>query len=212
MRRSALLLAVVLASTACAQTTEQPSNQLKWLSWSDDVFSRAKREQRFVLLDLEAVWCHWCHVMDVTTYRDPKVIDLLNKKYLTVRADQDARPDLSNRYEDYGWPATVVFDANGQEIIKRQGYLSPAEMASVLQAIIDDPSPGPSVEPEERVEYSSSALLTPAVRAQLQKTHLEQYDQQHGSWGTGNKYLDWDSVEYALALARQGDAQEERMA
>src|SRR5258708_8051257 len=100
MRRSAWLLAVVLASTACAQTTERPSNQLKWLSWSDEVFSRANHEQRFVLLDLEAVWCHWCHVMDVTTYRDPKVIALLNKKYLTVRADQDARPDLSNRYED----------------------------------------------------------------------------------------------------------------
>src|SRR5260370_9643037 len=76
MRRSALLLAVVLASTACAQTTEQPSNQLKWLSWSDDAFSRAKREHRFVLLDLEAVCCHWCHVIELTTYRDPHAIDL----------------------------------------------------------------------------------------------------------------------------------------
>src|SRR5260370_2002359 len=101
MKRSALLLAVVLASTACAQTTEQPSNQLQWLSWSDEVFSRAKHEHRFVLLDLEAVWCHWCHVMDVTTYRDPKVIALLNKKYLTVPPDQDAPPNLSHHSADY---------------------------------------------------------------------------------------------------------------
>src|SRR5260370_2908217 len=94
MKRSALLLAVVLASTACAQTTEQPSNQLQWLSWSDEVFSRAKHEHRFVLLDLEAVWCHWCHVMDVTTYRDPKVIALLNKKNPPLRADPHPSPDL----------------------------------------------------------------------------------------------------------------------
>src|SRR5260370_13849470 len=79
MKRSALLLAVVLASTACAQTTEQPSNQLQWLSWSDEVFSRAKHEQRFVILDLETVWCHWCHVMHGTTDRHPTGNTLLNK-------------------------------------------------------------------------------------------------------------------------------------
>ena len=75
MKRSALLGAVLLASTAFAQSAfpqmpsaEPPSGKLNWLSWSDAVFSQAKHEQRFVLLDLEAVWCHWCHVMDVTTY------------------------------------------------------------------------------------------------------------------------------------------------
>ncbi len=46
------------------------------VAWSQDVFAQAKAEHRFVLLDLEAVWCHWCHVMDVTTYRNPKVIAL----------------------------------------------------------------------------------------------------------------------------------------
>jgi uncharacterized protein YyaL (SSP411 family) len=212
MRRSALLLAVVLASTACTQTTEQPSNQLKWLSWSDEVFSRAKHEQRFVLLDLEAVWCHWCHVMDVTTYRDPKVIVLLNKKYLTVRADQDARPDLSNRYEDYGWPATVVFDAEGHEIVKRQGYLTPAEMASMLQAIIEDPTPGPSVQPAPEVTLPANPLLVPQLRAELEKDYLAGYDAKQGSWGFDQKYLDWDSVEYAMNLAARSDARAEGMA
>jgi uncharacterized protein len=140
VKRSALLGAVLLASTALAQSAfpqttgvEPPSGKLNWLSWLDAVFSQAKNEQRFVLLDLEAVWCHWCHVMDVTTYRDPKVLALLHGRYLTVRVDQDSRPDLSNQYEDYGWPATVVFDAAGHEIVRRQGYLTPDEMASMLQ-------------------------------------------------------------------------------
>jgi uncharacterized protein len=113
-----------------------------WAPWSDGIFAEAKREKRFVLLDLEAVWCHWCHVMDETTYKDPATLALLKSKYITVRVGQDSRPELSNRYEDYGWPATVVFNADGQEIVKRRGYIPPREMASMLRAIIDDPPPG----------------------------------------------------------------------
>jgi uncharacterized protein YyaL (SSP411 family) len=185
--------------------------ELTWVPWSDAVFDQARRENRFVLLDLEAVWCHWCHVMAETTYKDPKVIGLLQARYITVRADQDARPDLSNRYEDYGWPATVVFDGNGKEIVKRQGYLPPAQMASILQAIIDDPTPGPSVEPEERVEFAGAAVPA-ALRAELEKTYLAGYDTKQGSWGFNQKFLDWEAVEIAMIRARRGDAPAEHMA
>ena len=61
---------------------------------------------------------------------------------MLIRVDQDSRPDLSNRYEDYGWPATVVFDAARHEIVKREAYIPPRAMASMLKAIIDDPTPG----------------------------------------------------------------------
>src|SRR5262249_4964013 len=114
---------------------------IDWQPWSDSVFERAAREHRFVLLDLEAVWCHWCHVMDEVTYSDPKVIELIQSKYIAVRVDQDSRPDISRRYEDYGWPATVVFNAEGGEIVKRRGYLAPRVMTSMLEEIIVDPSP-----------------------------------------------------------------------
>ena len=73
-----------------------------WSDWSHDLFTRAATEKRFVILDLEAAWCHWCHVMEKTTYADPKVQELLVAKYLPVRVDQDANPDLSSRYGDWG--------------------------------------------------------------------------------------------------------------
>src|ERR1700733_7456468 len=176
VKPSALLVSVLLASLALSQSgstqsagAASPAGKLNWLPWSDDVFSQAKREQRFVLLDLEAVWCHWCHVMDVSTYRDPKVLALLHSKYLTVRVDQDSRPDLSNRYEDYGWPATVVFNAEGGEIVKRQGYIPPAEMISMLQAIIADPSPGPSVKASATVHFQDGLGLTKDLRERLRQ-------------------------------------------
>lgn len=151
--------------------------------------------------------------MDANTYSDPRVIRLLRSRYITVKVDQDSRPDLSNRYEDYGWPATVVFDGEGHEIVKRQGYLAPDKMASLLQAIIDDPTPGPSVRAEQKLELPGDALLSAALREQLNISFLNGYDDAHGSWGTDQKFLDWDSVEYAMTLARlKNDSRAEHMA
>ena len=124
---------------------EQKQDNIDWQPWSDSVFAQAQKEGRFVLLNLGAVWCHWCHVMEEITYQDPKVIELIRSHYIPVWVDEDSRPDLSNRYENYGWPATNVFGADRAEIVKRRGYIPPRPMASMLQAIVDDPTPGPSV-------------------------------------------------------------------
>src|SRR5262249_17348944 len=151
--------------------------------------------------------------MDDTTYRDPAVVRLLQSRYTLVKVDQDSRPDLSNRYEDYGWPATIVFDSNGHEIVKRQGYLPPAVMRSMLEAIIRDPSPGPSVRPEIKLTAPRNPILSTVVRRQLKTNYLEGYDQNEGSWGTNQKLLDRDSVEYSMVLsAKNNDGQAEHMA
>jgi uncharacterized protein YyaL (SSP411 family) len=221
--RIAIMFAAAAISTAAAPQKQPPAQAVPssahsaalaptWLPWSDSVFAQAARDHRFVLLNLEAVWCHWCHVMDVTTYRDPKVLALLHKDYLTVRVDQDSRPDLSNRYEDYGWPATVVFDAAGHEIVKRQGYLTPEEMASMLQAIIDDPSPGPSVQPEKEISFPSTDVFPAALQSQLENDYLAGFDFKQGSWGSDQKYLDVDSTELAIDRAAHGDARAAAMA
>jgi uncharacterized protein YyaL (SSP411 family) len=186
---------------------------IAWQEWTDDVFPRAQREKRFVLLDLGAVWCHWCHVMDETTYRDPRVVRLIGQRFLAVKVDQDARPDLSSRYEDYGWPATIVFDPSGAEIVKFRGYIEPGRMASMLQDVIDDPTPGPSVRRTQAAPATPAAgRLTEEHRRELLAGWQARYDREHGGWGFSHKFLDWDSVEYALERARRGDAEAARMA
>ena len=166
--------------------------------WSDSVFAEAKSEHRFVLLDLGTLWCHWCHVMDEVTYRDPEVIDLVRKRYIAVRVDADSRPDLSNRYEDYGWPATIVFNSDGEEIVKRRGYLPPRSMASMLQAIIDDPTPGPSVVQEVPLTPGTESALTSDARNELRQILVERYDSRNRGWGTIQKFIDADIIEYSI--------------
>ena len=199
VRIAAIALAALAASPRFARS-------LKWSDWNDDLFTRATAEKRFVILDLEAVWCHWCHVMEKTTYADPEVQALLASKYLPVRVDQDANPDLSSRYGDWGWPATIVFGPDGTEIAKIRGYIEPERMQALLKAIIDDPSPGPSVGEAFEVKPSASAFLTKAQRDELTKNYDESYEDKLGGWGEMQKYIDADSMDLAITRAEAGDA------
>jgi uncharacterized protein YyaL (SSP411 family) len=200
-RRLLLPLLLVLASARGFA-----AEAIAWQPWSDAAFAQAKREHKFVIMDLEAVWCHWCHVMDETTYRDPKVIALLGARYVSLRVDQDSRPDLANRYEDYGWPATIVFAADGSEIVRRRGYLDPGQMAAMLQAIIDDPSPGPSVTAQGALRFPADSRPDDAATAAMRRRLLAGYDRAKGGWGEEHKFMDADNVEFCLRAAARGDA------
>jgi uncharacterized protein YyaL (SSP411 family) len=197
--------ALAFAVAAFAMSPSFAAEPVQWNSWSDELFSRATAEKRFVILDLEAVWCHWCHVMEKTTYADPEVTELLASHYIPVRVDQDANPDLSSRYGDWGWPATIVFAADGTEIAKIRGYIEPTRMKALLKAIIDDPSPGPSVGEAFQVKPSASVFLTREQRADLVKNVDESYEDSIGGWGESQKYFDPDSMDYAVTRAEAGD-------
>ncbi len=200
VRIAAVAIAALAASPLSA--AEVP----KWSGWGDDLFARAAAEKRFVILDLEALWCHWCHVMEKTTYADPEVQGLLASSYLPVRVDQDANPDLSNRYGDWGWPATIVFGPDGTEIAKIRGYIEPERMQALLKAIIDDPSPGPSVGEAFEIKPAASAFLSKQQRAELTKNFDESWDDKLGGWGENQKYIDADSMDLAITRAEAGDA------
>lgn len=200
------MMVLAIASLGGLAISPASAEAIKWSGWGDEVFARAQVEHRFVILDLEAVWCHWCHVMEKTTYADPKVVELMQSKYLPVRVDQDANPDLSSRYGDWGWPATIIFAPDGSEIAKIRGYIEPERMQALLKAVIDDPSPGPSVTEAFEVKPSTSAFLTKTQRAELLKNYDESYEEKLGGWGDSQKYIDADSLDYAMARAEAGDA------
>jgi uncharacterized protein len=200
-----LVRIAAFAVAAFATTPSFAAQDLKWIGWGDDVFTRATAEKRFVILDLEAVWCHWCHVMESTTYVDPEVRELIAAKYLPVRVDQDANPDLSNRYGDWGWPATIVFGPDGTEIAKIRGYIEPERMQALLKAVMDDPSPGPSVAAALEIKPSNVASLGKELRKELNWSYDESYDHNLGGWGDEQKYIDADSMDLAIARAEAGD-------
>lgn len=206
MRKFKLAPFLWLLAAVSSAAHSAAASAIAWEPWSEAVFERAEREHKFVLMDLEAVWCHWCHVMEEVTYRDPKVIELMKARYIAVRVDQDARPDISRRYEDYGWPATVVFNAQGGEIVKRRGYLPPEVMVSMLEEIIVDPSPVKYRDSEPIARFADNSVLDGPLREALEKGFQETHDPELGGMKQYQKFIDRDTVEYGLLRASQGDA------
>jgi uncharacterized protein YyaL (SSP411 family) len=107
-----------------------------WYEWGPETFARAKTENKLILLDLTAVWCHWCHVMDETTYTDPAVIKAINELYIPVRVDTDLRPDVQARYLGNGWPTTAFLTPEG-EVLTSFTYVPPEQMRSLLPQVSD---------------------------------------------------------------------------
>ncbi|MCS7234462.1 MAG: thioredoxin domain-containing protein [Armatimonadota bacterium] len=92
-----------------------------WFPWCEEAFERARREDKPVLLDIGAAWCHWCHVMDHESYDDPQIAAFINEHFVPVKVDRDERPDVDVRYQNAvaalsgqgGWPLTVFLTPDG---------------------------------------------------------------------------------------------------
>ena len=203
MCRLLALLLLVLAGMAHAETPSLP-----WQKWEPGLFERAAREDKYILLNMAAVWCHWCHVMDDTTYADPAIQKKIAEKFIPVRVDQDSDPALSYRYENWGWPATVMFDKDGNEIFKRRGYLPPELFGKLLAAVIEDPSALPSVGTAAPVDPDAVALA-PERAAKTESLLVQSYDTVHGGFGDTQHFIQGDTVEWTIergrALARNAD-------
>ncbi len=106
---------------------------IHWSGWGAQAFERAHTEDKLILLDLTAVWCHACHVMDETTYDDPAVVEFLNAEFIPVRVDTDQRPDIAARYKHGGWPTTSILLPSG-EILFQANVLPPDALLEALRA------------------------------------------------------------------------------
>jgi uncharacterized protein YyaL (SSP411 family) len=95
---------------------------VKWEQWGDEAFARAHAENKPVLLDIGAVWCHWCHVMDRESYENAETAALINEYFVAVKVDRDERPDVDTRYQaavsaisgQGGWPLTAFLTPDGR--------------------------------------------------------------------------------------------------
>ncbi|HUG41804.1 MAG TPA: thioredoxin domain-containing protein [Longimicrobiales bacterium] len=122
-------------STSASPFLQHGATQpVAWMPWGDAAFARARAEGRPILLDIGAVWCHWCHVMDRESYEDADTAALINELYVPVKVDRDERPDVDARYQraiqaisgQGGWPLTAFLTPEG-EVFHGGTYFPPEE-------------------------------------------------------------------------------------
>ena len=108
--------------------------KINWLEWNKESFEKAKKEDKPILLDLTAVWCHWCHVMDATSYSDEEIAEIINKNFVPIKVYIDKRPDIRERYNMGGFPSTVFLNPDGY-IISGSTYVQPDRMKDLLEGV-----------------------------------------------------------------------------
>ncbi|PYP12743.1 MAG: hypothetical protein DMD56_02905 [Gemmatimonadetes bacterium] len=124
----------LLASEPSAYLKSAAHQPVHWHPWGEAAFARARAEDKPILLDIGAVWCHWCHVMDGESYEDPKIAETLNRDFVCIKVDRDERPDVDARYQravqaltgQGGWPLTAFLTAEG-EVFFGGTYFPPEE-------------------------------------------------------------------------------------
>jgi uncharacterized protein YyaL (SSP411 family) len=110
--------------------------KINWNNWSKEIFERSSKENKLILLSLSAVWCHWCHVMDETTYSEPEIIRTINENFIPVRVDVDQRPDIAERYNFGGYPTFAFLNSKG-DIILGGTYVPPEQFKEILKEVAE---------------------------------------------------------------------------
>jgi uncharacterized protein YyaL (SSP411 family) len=174
---------------------------IEWRSFDKDLLEQARAQHKLVFVDVEAVWCHWCHVMDAKTYSDTVVQAALAKDFVCTKVDQDARPDISRRYGDYGWPALVILDpVTMKERAIGSGFQPPADFLALLEKARTG-----KARKSGSQEKASGEFLSDAQRKQLGGQMADGFDADEKGWGNRHKYVNWQNVELCIRHSQGGE-------
>jgi uncharacterized protein YyaL (SSP411 family) len=174
---------------------------IKWLDWTNEAFHRARTENKPVLLDISAVWCHWCHRLDSDTYSVPDIADYIESHFVPIRVDSDKRPDINRRYNMGGWP-TVAFLTPDGGVLGGGTYLPPDQMRKVLRDVSSfwEKSQGKPGQEMEMLQPESipAGVITSGIVDYVLGEIANNFDPIYGGFGSQPKFPNTDSHELAL--------------
>jgi uncharacterized protein len=163
--------------------------------FSHDAVAAARRAGRPLYLNVRARWCHWCHVMESTTLQDGGVRARLEREFVALRIDQDERPDLAERYADWGWPANIILSPDGDQLAEARGFLEVDE----LHALLDQAN-------QPRRHRAGEAKAPRPGSLEVARSYVEDrlqsfYDDEAGGWGGFQKYPMAAPIEWSVRQA-----------
>jgi hypothetical protein len=201
----------LLASAQSAYLRSAAHQPVQWHPWSEAAFAQARAQDKPVLLDIGAVWCHWCHVMDRESYEDPSLAEFLNQHFVCVKVDRDERPDVDTRYQraiqaftgQGGWPLTAFLTPAGEAFyggtyFPPDGKYGRPGFRSVLTQVLEVYR-----NQRERVGTQAGAVrrllaedlneaqageVTPGLLTEAVTGMARLFDQRHGGFGSQPKF------------------------
>jgi uncharacterized protein YyaL (SSP411 family) len=201
-----------LSKASSAYLRSAMHQPIQWHEWGEEAFATAQRENKPILLDIGAVWCHWCHVMDRESYDNPEIAEIVNQHFVAVKVDRDERPDIDSRYQvavssisgQGGWPLTAFLTPDGKPFYGGT-YFPPDDhygrpsFKRVLLSISNayHEKNDDVIEQAKLVEGAishaesfagKSANFSPTVIDAIVQSALKMYDPQNGGFGSAPKF------------------------
>jgi hypothetical protein len=214
-----------LAKASSAYLRSAMHQPVKWQEWGEEAFAKAKAEDKPILLDIGAVWCHWCHVMDRESYESAETARIINDQFIAVKVDRDERPDVDTRYQaavsaisgQGGWPLTAFLTPDGKPFFGGT-YFPPGDqhgrpgfprvlltMAEAFQKRRDEvnESAGSVM---AAIEHNESFMGRagnpgPELVAKLVDSALKQFDARSGGFGSQPKFPHSGAIDLLLDAA-----------
>jgi uncharacterized protein YyaL (SSP411 family) len=215
------------ASAYLRSARHQPVN---WHEWSEEAFALAQAEDKPVLLDIGAVWCHWCHVMDRESYENPHTAELINQHFVAIKVDRDERPDVDTRYQaavsaisgQGGWPLTAFLTPDGRPFFggtyfppeDRHGrpglprvLLTMAEAFQTKRGDVDESAGSVLAAIEHNESFAGRAGNPgPELVSKLIESALKQFDPRSGGFGSQPKFPHSGAIDLLLDAASRPSA------
>jgi uncharacterized protein YyaL (SSP411 family) len=201
-----------LANASSSYLRSAMHQPVDWQEWGEAAFARAHEENKPILLDIGAVWCHWCHVMDRESYEDAEIAEIINSHFIAVKVDRDERIDVDTRYQSAvsamsgqgGWPLTAILTPDGKpffggtyfpkdERYGRPGFghvlltMAHAYRERKEEVLESADSVMSAIEYNESFSGRSSDLRASIVE-KLVESALQQFDKHYGGFGTQPKF------------------------
>jgi hypothetical protein len=221
------------ASSYLRSARHQP---VQWYPWGEAAFALARAEDKPILLDVGAVWCHWCHVMDRESYEDPEIAAVINEHFVAIKVDRDERPDVDARYQaavsaisgQGGWPLTAFLTPDGRPYFggtyfPRQDRYGRAGFGRVLLTMAQVWRE----KREEALESASSVIaaiehnesfsgrggeLSLALTEKIAASIVSQFDPRNGGFGSQPKFPHPAALDLLLQMAMSREDEQARAA
>ncbi|HSD32244.1 MAG TPA: thioredoxin domain-containing protein [Gemmatimonadales bacterium] len=221
----------LLAAEPSAYLKSAAHQPVHWFPWSDAAFARAVEEDKPVLLDIGAVWCHWCHVMDGESYEDAAVAEILNRDFICIKVDRDERPDVDARYQravqaltgQGGWPLTAFLTPAGEVFFGgtyfppennpygRPGFVTMLQHIARLyredRAKVTGNAEAIRRHVTESLDEAKAGAVTPTLIDEAVSRIARLFDVRYGGFGSAPKFPHPAAVE--LLIGRWHDARED---
>ena len=221
-----------LQSAASSYLRSAQHQPVRWHPWGAEAFDRATREDKPILLDIGAVWCHWCHVMDRESYENPAIASIINQHFVAMKVDRDERPDVDARYQaavsaisgQGGWPLTAFLTPDGRPYFGGT-YFPPDErygrpgFGRVLQTMAQvwrerrDEALESAASVMAAIEHNESfsgrgAELSLALVDKIAGSALSQFDPRNGGFGSQPKFPHPGALDLLLETAMNRKSEE----